>query len=128
MSPRLILVSTARTEARSVRDPKTLVESDSQPDGFHRFLSAVRDEGLTFGVLSSTSTVIRTISRIDKPLLDPGGARLRISRVWKPSVTTREHGVNDMHWVKVLVDPSTRDVFAFQEQIVSSNRTAVPNP
>jgi hypothetical protein len=35
---------------------------------------------------------------------------------------------NDVNWVKVLVDPASRDVFAFQPQIVPSNRTAVPAP
>jgi hypothetical protein len=30
--------------------------------------------------------------------------------------------------VKVLVDPSSRDVFAFQPQIVPANRVAVPTP
>ena len=72
--------------------------------------------------------MIRTISRIDKPLLNPGGARLENFTRLETFGDHQENGVNDMHWVKVLVDPSTRDVFAFQEQIVPSNRTAVPNP
>ena len=38
---------------------------------------------------------------------------------------TRRH---DVHWVKVLVDPKSRDVFAFQPQIVPANRVAVPAP
>ena len=38
------------------------------------------------------------------------------------------NGNNDVNWVRVLVDPSSRDVFAFQEQIVPANRTAVPAP
>ena len=38
------------------------------------------------------------------------------------------NGLNDVHWVKVLVDPSSRDVFAFQPQIVPANRVAVPAP
>jgi hypothetical protein len=33
-----------------------------------------------------------------------------------------------VHWVKVLVDPSSRDVVAFQPQIVPANRVAVPTP
>ncbi len=35
---------------------------------------------------------------------------------------------NDVHWVKVLVDPSSREVFAYQPQIVPGNRVAVPAP
>ena len=29
-----------------LRDPKTLVETDGQPDGYHEFLSALRDREL----------------------------------------------------------------------------------
>jgi hypothetical protein len=38
------------------------------------------------------------------------------------------NGTNDVHWVKALVDPRSRDVFAFQAQIVPANRVAVPAP
>ena len=38
------------------------------------------------------------------------------------------NGNNDVQWVKVLVDSNSRDVFAFQAQIVPANRTAVPAP
>jgi len=31
------------------------------------------------------------------------------------------NGLNDVHWVKALVDPNSRDVFAFQPQIVPAN-------
>ena len=33
---------------------------------------------------------------------------------------------NDVQWLKALVDPSSRDVFAFQAQIVPQNWTATP--
>ncbi len=35
---------------------------------------------------------------------------------------------NDVQWVKVLVDPGSREVFAYQAQIVPANRVAVPAP
>jgi hypothetical protein len=38
------------------------------------------------------------------------------------------YGNNDVHWVKVPVEPRSREVFAFQPQIVPSNRVAVPAP
>jgi hypothetical protein len=38
------------------------------------------------------------------------------------------NGTNDVQWVKALVDPHSRDVFAFQPQIVPANRVAVPAP
>ena len=38
-------------------------------------------------------------------------------------------GANDVQWVKVLVDPTSRDVFAFQPQIVPENvPTYIPAP
>jgi hypothetical protein len=65
---------TADPTRAPLRDPRTLVQSDGLPDGFHDFLMVVRDEVVKFR------------------------------------------------------DPSSRDVFAFQEQIVPANRTAVPAP
>jgi hypothetical protein len=38
------------------------------------------------------------------------------------------NGNNDVHWVKVVVDARSRDVFTFQPQIVPANRTVVPAP
>jgi hypothetical protein len=38
------------------------------------------------------------------------------------------NGNNAVHWVKALVDPNSRDVFAFQAQLVPANRLAVPSP
>jgi hypothetical protein len=37
-------------------------------------------------------------------------------------------GDDDVQWVKALVDPESRDVFAFQLQVVPANRLAVPSP
>jgi hypothetical protein len=37
-------------------------------------------------------------------------------------------GINDNHWLKVLVDPKSREVFSYQTQIVPANRVAVPAP
>jgi len=38
------------------------------------------------------------------------------------------NGTNDVHWLKVRVDATSREVFAYQPQIVPGNRTAVPAP
>jgi hypothetical protein len=35
---------------------------------------------------------------------------------------------NNVHWVKVFVDPRSREVFSYQAQIVPGNRVAVPAP
>lgn len=44
------------------------------------------------------------------------------------STSIQANGNNDVHWLKVLVSPRTREVFAYQPQIVPANRTAVPVP
>jgi hypothetical protein len=33
-----------------------------------------------------------------------------------------------VNWLKVVVDPKSREVFAYQAQIVPSNRVAAPAP
>jgi hypothetical protein len=36
------------------------------------------------------------------------------------------NGNNDVHWLKVIVRPGSREVFSYEPQIVPDNRTAVP--
>jgi hypothetical protein len=43
-------------------------------------------------------------------------------------VHNQTNGNNDVHWVRVLVDPRSREVFSYEPQIVPGNRTAVPAP
>ena len=38
------------------------------------------------------------------------------------------NGTNDVNWLRVSVDPRSREVFAYQAQIVPANRVAVPAP
>jgi len=59
-----------------VRDPKTLAESDGQPDGFQEFLLALRDQ---VRALAKPVACVHGDShslRVDKPILDSQGARL----------------------------------------------------
>jgi len=111
-----------------LRNPKTLVETDGQPDGFHDFLAVVRDETVAFrrpvAYVHGDSHYFRT----DKPLQDEVGRRLENFIRLETFGDNQANGDNDVHWVKVLVDPSSRDVFAFQAQIVPANRAAVPAP
>jgi hypothetical protein len=111
-----------------LRDPRTLVESDGQPDGFHDFLSALRAQAIVFGRPVVYVHGDSHYFRIDKPLLDSQGRRLENFTRVETFGDNQANGNNDVHWVKALVDPHSRDVFAFQEQIVPANRTAVPAP
>ena len=110
------------------RDPKTLVESDNDPDGFHDFLVALRGAVVDFKKPVAYVHGDSHYFRIDKPFLDDQGRRLENFTRVETFGDNQANGNNDVHWVKVLVDPSTRDVFAFQPQIVPANRTAVPAP
>jgi len=66
--------------------------------------------------------------RIDKPFLDAQGRRHENFTRVETFGDHQENGTNDVNWVKVRVDASSREVFAFQPQIVPGNRTAVPAP
>jgi hypothetical protein len=116
------------------RDPKTLVEADANPDGFHDILSKLRTLTIAF---EKPVVLVHGDSHyfmLDKPLLDSDGRRIEnFTRVetfgdHAFGAAHPEWDTNDVHWVKVLVDPHSRDVFAFQPQIVPANRVAVPSP
>jgi len=111
-----------------VRDPKTLVETDSQPDGFHDFLTALRSLTIDFRGPVAYVHGDSHYLRIDKPLLDSQGRRLENFTRVETFGDNAASGTNDVQWLKVLVDPHSRDVFAFQPQIVPANRVAVPAP
>jgi hypothetical protein len=111
-----------------IRSAKTLVETDGQPDGFHDFLVAVRDATVAFRRPVAYVHGDSHYFRVDKPFLDAQGGRLENFTRVETFGDNQANGNNDVHWVKALVDPSSRDVFAFQAQIVSPNRTAVAAP
>jgi hypothetical protein len=105
-----------------LRDPKTLAESDGQPDGFQSFLVALRDETIAYGRPVVYVHGDSHYFRVDKPLLDAAGQRLENFTRVETFGDNAAHGVNDVNWVKALVDTHSRDVFAFQAQIVPGNR------
>ena len=111
-----------------LRDPRTLAETDANPDGFQSFLVALRTDTIDFQKPVVLVYGDSHYFRIDKPLLDTQGRRLENFTRVETFGDNAANGLNDVHWVKVLVDPSSRDVFAFQPQIVPANRVAVPAP
>ena len=66
--------------------------------------------------------------RVDKPFQDALGRRLENFTRVETFGDNQANGNNDVHWLKVLVDPRSREVFAYQPQIVPANRIAVPAP
>jgi hypothetical protein len=111
-----------------VRDPKTLIESDGLPDGFHDFLVALRTEVIAFAKPVAYVHGDSHYFRVDKPFLDSLGQRLENFTRVETFGDHQENGINDVHWLKVLVDARSREVFAYQQQIVPANRVAVPAP
>jgi hypothetical protein len=111
-----------------LRDPKTLAEADGQPDGYQSFLGALRDEVIAFARPVAYVHGDSHYFRLDKPFLNAQGQRLENFTRVETFGDNQANGNNDVHWLKVLVDPSSREVFAYQPQIVPANRTAVPAP
>ncbi len=111
-----------------LRDPRTLAETDGQPDGFQSFLLALRDEVVAFGRPVAYVHGDSHYFRVDKPFLNAKGQRLENFTRVETFGDNQANGTNDVNWVKVLVDPSSREVFAYQPQIVPANRVAVPAP
>jgi hypothetical protein len=111
-----------------LRDPKTLAETDGQPDGYKDFLVALRAEVIAFAKPVAYVHGDSHYFRVDRPFLDAQGRRLENFTRVETFGDNQANGNNDVHWVKVLVDANSREVFAYQPQIVPANRTAVPAP
>jgi hypothetical protein len=111
-----------------VRDPKTLAETDGQPDGFQEFLLALRDEVIAFAKPVAYVHGDSHYFRVDKPFQDSLGRRLENFTRVETFGDNPGNGNNDVQWLKVFVDTRSREVFAYQPQIVPANRTAVAAP
>jgi hypothetical protein len=103
------------------RDPKTLVENDGFPDGFHDFLVALRQDVIAYGKPVAYVHGDSHYYRVDKPLQDKNGLRIENFTRVETFGDNQAQGTNDNNWVKALVDPTSRDVFAFEPIIVPTN-------
>ena len=114
-----------------LRDPKTLAETDSHggaQDGYVAFLTRLRSLVVQFEKPVAYVHGDSHYFRVDHPLQDATGRRIQnFTRVETFGDNQLPAGnTNDVQWLKALVDPSSRDVFAFQAQIVPQNWTATP--
>ena len=109
-----------------LRDPRTLAQTDSQPDGFQDLLLVLREQTVAYKRPVALVHGDSHYFRIDKPLLDSQGRRVENFTRVETFGDNAQNGNNDVNWVKVDVDPDSREVFSFQPQIVPGNRTAVP--
>jgi hypothetical protein len=111
-----------------LRDPRTLAQTDGQPDGFQDFLLALREEVVAFRKPVAYLHGDSHYFRIDKPFLDAAGRRLENFTRVETAGNNAATGNNDVQWLKILVNPRSREVFAYQPQVVPDNRIAVPAP
>jgi hypothetical protein len=111
-----------------LRNPKTLAETDGQPDGFQEFLVALRDQVIAFRKPVAYVHGDSHYFRVDKPLQDSQGRRLENFTRVETFGDNQANGTNDVNWLKVRVNPRSREVFSYQPQIVPANRVAVPAP
>ncbi|HLF77658.1 MAG TPA: hypothetical protein VJB57_09230 [Dehalococcoidia bacterium] len=83
-------------------------------DGFNNFLQTLIQETRAY---SGQVVLVHGDShyfRIDMPLLDPGRLLPNFTRV-------ETFGSANAHWVKAIVDPSSKQVFKFEPMIVPGN-------
>jgi hypothetical protein len=111
-----------------LRDPKTLAETDGQPDGFAEFLSALRDQVTAFRKPVAYVHGDSHYFRVDQPFLNAQGQRLENFTRVETFGDNQGNGNNDARWLKVTVNPTSRDVFSYQAVTVPGDRTAVPAP
>ena len=111
-----------------LRNSRTLAETDGQPDGYKDFLLALRDEVIAFAKPVAYVHGDSHYFRVDKPFQDSNGRRIENFTRVETFGDNAANGTNDVQWLKVLVDARSREVFAYQPQIVPGNRTAVPAP
>ncbi len=113
-----------------LRDPVTLAETDGMPDGYQAYLSALRTEVIAFRKPVAYVHGDSHYFRVDRPFLDSVGTGQRLENFTRVETfgDNQANGNNDVNWLKVLVDPKSREVFSYQAQIVPANRVAVPAP
>ena len=111
-----------------LRNPRTLVETDANPDGFREFLLALREEVVRFRRPVAYVHGDSHYFRVDKPFQDAQGRRLENFTRVETFGNNPANGTNDVQWLRVNVDARTREVFTYDAQIVPANRVAVPNP
>jgi hypothetical protein len=111
-----------------LRDPKTLAETDGQPDGFQSFLLALRDQVIAFRKPVAYVHGDSHYFRVDKPFQNALGQRLENFTRVETFGDNQGNGNNDVNWLMVTVSPRNREVFSYEPKIVPANRVAVPAP
>jgi hypothetical protein len=105
------------------RNPTTLAETDvpAAQDGFQSLLLELRKQTIVFAKPVVLVHGDSHYFRVDRPLMDSTGLTVQNFTRVETFGDHQEQGVNNVHWVKALIDPNSKDVFAFQPQTVTAN-------
>jgi len=114
---------TSGYQGAPLRNPTTLAETDVPPsqDGFQQLLLELRSQTIAFAKPVVLVHGDSHYFRVDKPLLDSNGLTVQNFTRVETFGDHQEQGINNVHWVKALIDPESKDVFAFQPQTVTAN-------
>ena len=85
-----------------LRDPKTLVETDADPDGFKDFLRTLRNHVISFRKPVAYVHGDSHYFRVDRPFQDSTGKRLENFVRVETFGDNQGNGNNDVQWLKVL--------------------------
>jgi hypothetical protein len=108
-----------------LRNPTTLHETDGHAaqDGYYSFLVALRADVVEFGKPVAYVDGDSHYMRIDKPLLDSTGKRVENFTRVETFGDNQQMGTQDVQWLRVDADPSSRDVFAYEPQTLPVTAT-----
>jgi hypothetical protein len=97
-------------------------------DGYQAFLLALRAEVIAFRRPVAYARRPALLPRRQAVSRHPGLRRLENFTRVETFGDNQANGNNDVNWLKVVVCARSREVFAYEPQIVPGNRTAVQNP
>ena len=97
-------------------------ESASTSDarrGFNEIITRIAEKTIAFGKPVVVAHGDSHYFRVDKPLVWPiaGGGTRRLENLTR----AESFGDQDVHWVRVIVDPDSRGVFSFEPVVVEGN-------
>ncbi|MDQ2694698.1 MAG: hypothetical protein M3Z21_04835 [Pseudomonadota bacterium] len=103
-----------------------LAAEDAGRQGFNAFLDLLEAKTVAYGRPVVLAHGGSHYFRIDKPLFGPtvDGPRRRLEHFTR----VETFGTDDVHWIRVNVDPADPNVFGFEPAIVPANRFARPPP
>ncbi|HKS17077.1 MAG TPA: hypothetical protein VJU16_07175, partial [Planctomycetota bacterium] len=87
--------------------------------GFNEIVNRISEKTLAFGKPVVVAHGDSHYFRIDKPLRVPDAAG--VLRRLENLTRAETFGEQDVHWVRVIVDPDSRSVFSFEPVVVEGN-------